>query len=69
MDQLIRMIVNMLMRQFIKRGINSGINHFAGPGKPKGEMTPDERKRAQDAKAIAKRAQMAAKIARRMGRF
>ena len=68
MDRLIQMIINMVMKQMINRGVKSGIDYAVRRGKPMDEMTPEDRKLGQDAKAMAKRARQAANLARRMGR-
>jgi hypothetical protein len=68
MDRIISMIINAVLRQFINRGVNAGIDHVARRGKPANLMTPDERKQAADAKQTAKRARQAANLARRLGR-
>ena len=68
MDRLIQMIINMVFRQAVNRGVKSGINRLAGGGKPKSAMTPDERQQAQNAQSIARKARQAANLARRMGR-
>ncbi len=68
MDKLLQMIFHRLLGHVMKRGISAGITHVAGGGKPKSEMTPEERTQAQSAKDTAKRARQAANIARRMMR-
>lgn len=68
MDRLLQMIISMVMRQLINRGVKSGIDYAARRGKPADEMTPEDRTLGQDAKTMAKRARQAANLARRMGR-
>jgi hypothetical protein len=68
LNRLIQMIVNMFVRKAVNKGINAGIDYASRRGKPAGEMTPEERKQAQDARAIAKRACQAARITRKLGR-
>ncbi len=61
-------IINMILRIFVRKGVNMGITKGASymarrsPGKPGG---PDQSATARD---LAKRARQAAKITRRMGR-
>ncbi|MCV2872979.1 hypothetical protein OEZ71_11805 [Defluviimonas sp. WL0050] len=67
-QRLINTIVNIVTRRLINLGINKGIDTVARKGKPKNKMTAEDRKQAQDARALAKRARQAAKITRRLGR-
>lgn len=67
-QRLITMIVNTVTRRLINLGINKGIDYAARRGKPKEQMTSEDRKQAKDAREIAKRARQAAKITRRLGR-
>ena len=57
-----------LIRMFIKTAVDPGINVVASRGKPEAEMTPEERSQAEQAKALASRAQDIAKLTRRFGR-
>jgi hypothetical protein len=68
MDRILQMILNTVLRQFINRGIRTGIDYAARGGKPAAALTPEERARSQDAKAMAKRARQAANLAKRLGR-
>jgi hypothetical protein len=68
MDRIIQMILNAVLRQFINRGIKSGIDYATRGGKPASDLSPGERAQSQDARALAKRARQAANLARRMGR-
>lgn len=68
MDRLIQMILNRLLGQLMRRGIDAGINHVVGKGKPRSEMTPEERAQVQSTKQAAKRARQAAGVARRFMR-
>lgn len=58
-------LFNMLTRMFIKTAVKTGVDYAARRGKPKAEMTPEERQQARDAKAMADKAQKAARIGRR----
>ncbi|MFZ1727943.1 MAG: hypothetical protein WBO29_09770 [Albidovulum sp.] len=68
LNRLINMIIQQITRRLINSGINKGFDFAARKGKPKEEMTPEERKQAQMGKDMAKRAKQAAKITRRLGR-
>lgn len=68
MQQLINMVIRTVTRRLINLGINKGMDVVARKGKPKGHITAGDRKQAQDARALAKRARQAAKITRRLGR-
>jgi hypothetical protein len=65
-------IVDFLMRrvlgQLVNRGVKAGIDHAAGGGKPKAEMTQAERRQARQARQAVKRARQAARMSRRMMR-
>jgi hypothetical protein len=66
-------LINMLIRRFsrmaMNKGIDASIDYASRRGRPDGEMTPEERKVARQAKQSARRARQAAKLTRRMGRF
>lgn len=68
MDRIFQMILNTVLRQLVNRGIKTGIDYAARGGKPAAQLTPDERARSLDAKALAKRARQAANLAKRLGR-
>lgn len=68
LNRLINMIVNIFVRRAVNSGINKGISHFAGKGKPAGQMTPQERSQAAKGREMQKRARQAAKLTRRLGR-
>ncbi len=53
------------MRLGGRKLLNQGIDRAVG-GKPKEEMTPEERRQARQARQSAKRARQAAKLARRL---
>jgi len=65
----INRIINMLLRMFMRKAVNKGIDMAARRGKPPAEMTPEEREQAQIAKQTAGKAQKLARLARRLGRF
>ena len=64
MDRLLAMILNRLMGQLIRKGIN----HVATKGKPPAQMTPEDRQTAKLAREAGRRAAQAAKLARRLMR-
>jgi hypothetical protein len=68
MDRIIQMIINVVLRQLVNRGVKSGIDYASRGGKPTSAMTPEERAQSQSAKDMAKRARQAANLAKRLGR-
>ena len=60
MERLIQMIINQVLRHFVKRGVDSGLNRLSGK--------PGQAPQPRDAKDIARKARQAANLARRMGR-
>ena len=68
-NQLINMLIRRFSRIAMNKGINAGIDMASRRGRPEGEMTPEDRKLARQAKQSARRARQAAKLTRRMGRF
>lgn len=67
-ESLIRMAVNTFMRVVMRRGMNAGIDRIARRGKPPGQMTPEERRRAGQARRSAQRMRQAIRMIRRFGR-
>ena len=67
MDRVIQMIMNVVLRQLISRGIKSGMNYASRSSNPDDD-TPANRQQSQQAKATAKRARQAANLGRRLGR-
>jgi flagellar motility protein MotE (MotC chaperone) len=61
-------LFTMLSKMFIRSAVKTGVDYAARSGKPAAEMTPEERKQAENAKAMAQKAQKAAKVARRLWR-
>lgn len=63
---------DMVLRIFVRRGVNWGINrgadYMARRGKSPDKMSPADHSQARAARDIAKRARKAARITRRMGR-
>ena len=62
-------LINMIVRIFMRRGINAGINHVANRGRDPKEMTPEERQQAKSGRQGARRVQQAMRVTRRMGKF
>lgn len=60
--------VQMLLRMLMRPLINHGISFLARRGKPEADMTPEEKLQAKNAKDLARRAQEAAKLTRRLRR-
>ncbi len=58
-------LISMLTRMFIRSAVKTGVDYAARKGKPEAELTPEERKQAQSAKAMADKAQKASRLARR----
>ena len=66
---MINMVVRMVMRQLINRGVSAGLDKAFGSEKDPKHMTPDERQKHQQSRANAKRSKQAIRVARRFGRF
>ncbi|WP_102110077.1 hypothetical protein [Oceaniglobus roseus] len=62
-------LVNMIVRMFLNKGINAGIDRMSGGRKPTRDMTPEERAQARAGRQNAKRAKQALRVVRRIGRF
>jgi flagellar motility protein MotE (MotC chaperone) len=58
-------LISMLTRMFVRSAVKTGVDYAARKGKPEAELTPEERKQAQTAKAMADKAQKASRLARR----
>lgn len=61
-------IVNMVMRIFVRKGVNWGINKGAQAVAKRSPVKPGGPTQAAHGRDIAKRARQAAKITRRLGR-
>lgn len=66
--RIFQQLFNMIFRRAMNTAINKGIDHVARKGRPPGQMTAEERKQANAARDMTKKARQAAKIARRLGR-
>ena len=68
----VNQIMNMILRIFIRKGVNwgnnKGIDVAARRGKPAGTMTQADHKTAQQTREMAKRARKLARISGRIGR-
>lgn len=62
-------IINMVIRLFMRKAVNKGIDMAANRGKSTDQMTTAEREQAKKAKQTAGKAKKVARLARRMGRF
>jgi flagellar motility protein MotE (MotC chaperone) len=58
-------LISMLTRMFVRSAVKTGVDYAARKGKPDAELTPEERKQAQTAKAMADKAHKASRLARR----
>ena len=58
-------LFSMLSKMFIRTAVNKGISFAARRGKDPKDMTPEERKQAQNARQMADKAQKAARLGRR----
>lgn len=67
-QRLISMLGRMFLRKAMSKGMNAGIDHFARKGKSPQDMTPADHEQARKARDLARRAQQAARITRRLGR-
>ena len=68
-NQIINMIMRMVMRKAINKGLDVGIEKVAGRGKPRDQMTRQERQQANADKQSVKNAQKMMKMTRRLGRM
>ena len=68
MDRIINMVINLLLRKVVSRGVDAGINYAVGKGKAPQDMTDEERAQSAAGRETAKRAKQAANLARRLGR-
>lgn len=65
-NQLINMIIRIVTRRLMNKGVYAGIDLAARRGKAKEDMTPEEREEARKAREIAKRGRQATRIGRRL---
>ena len=71
---LINMVIRIVMRQVIGRGINAGIDmatrrRSEGGAPGQGEAAPQDRRQAAEGRETARRAKQAMRVTRRIGRF
>ncbi|GAB1480590.1 hypothetical protein MASR2M74_31720 [Paracoccaceae bacterium] len=71
LNRLINMIINKLMGRVVNGAINKGADMLSKRGRPSPEatpveMTPEERKQAQEAKKLAQRARQMQKASRKL---
>jgi hypothetical protein len=65
-SRLLNGVLNQLLRRFLGRTINTGIDYAARRGKDVADMTPDEREQARSAKQLAQRARKISRLTRRL---
>jgi hypothetical protein len=65
-NHLLNMIIRIVTRRLMSKGVNAGIDLAARRGKSKEDMTPEEREEARKAREIAKRGRQATRIGRRL---
>jgi hypothetical protein len=58
-------LISMLTRMFVRKALRTGIDFAARKGKSDAALTPEERQQAKSAKAMADKAQKAARLSRR----
>jgi hypothetical protein len=58
-------LISMLTRMFLRKAVRTGLDYAARRGKADADLTPEDRKQAQAAKAMADKAQKASRLARR----
>ncbi|MEP7351584.1 MAG: hypothetical protein ABI668_16800 [Sphingorhabdus sp.] len=58
-------ILSMILRLFIGKAVNKGINHLANRGKDPAGMTPEEKATAAKARQTARQAKQAIRLMRR----
>lgn len=65
LNQILNMVLRILLRRGVNWGVNKGIDLAARKGKAPAQMTEAERREAQNARDLAKRARKAARLTRR----
>jgi len=69
-NALINMVIRLVVRKFLSRGINAGMDRMmGGKSQRKQKLTPEERVALQQQREGQKRARQAAKVTRRMSKF
>ncbi|MDA5094311.1 hypothetical protein O2N63_09435 [Aliiroseovarius sp. KMU-50] len=69
MDRIISMVIRRVIGKVINRGVDAGIDYAAkrsGRSDAQGEMSPEDRKRAQQAKGMVRKARKGARAGRRL---
>jgi hypothetical protein len=61
-------LISMLTRMFVRKAVRTGIDFAARKGKSDAALTPEDRKQAKAANAMADKAQKAARLGRRFFR-
>ncbi|SFR04328.1 hypothetical protein [Poseidonocella sedimentorum] len=65
-DRLATMILNRVLRQVINKGVSKGIDHMAGGGKSRAEMSPEDRASAQSTRGAMQKARRGWSLFRRL---
>lgn len=68
LNQLWNMVLRIFIRKGVNWGINKGMHHISRAGKGKSVDTPANQAQAHQARELAKRARKAARLTRRIGR-
>ena len=68
LSKIIQMVINLVLRKVINRGVDAGINYASKRGKTDDQMTPEDLQQAKSAKEMAKRAKQAINVGRKIGR-
>jgi hypothetical protein len=66
MNQIIQMIINQFIRQFMDTAVNKGIEVAARRGKPEDQLTAKDHEQAARGKDLAQRAKDIANMMRRI---
>ena len=61
-------LLTMVTQMFIRTAVDKGIDYAARRGKSDAELTPEERKQAEQGRALGQRAKEIAKVTRRFMR-
>ncbi len=71
MNQIITMVIRIIMRRILGRGIDAGIKMATrrGGSEQNHDLTPEERATARMAQKSVRKARQAASLTRRVGRF
>lgn len=68
LSRILQMVVNLVLRNLINRGVNAGIDYATRRGPSDAELTPEERDQAQANRDLARRSRKTLGMARRFWR-